>query len=154
MDLCDKGSGKQSDEKIPAGGPGLEGGDEGEEYTLAPPHAKSPDEILVSMLDPELVKRAKNPPPLQESASKGRMKLQFSLRQMLIIITFASVGLAGAKILPQGVFVFLVGCLVVVLLFALSQLDIEEPVFRWVFVGIVTVYVTAALATMTIGCVT
>ena len=154
MDLCDKGSEKQTNEKIPAGGPGLEGDDEGEEYTLAPPHAKSPDEILVSMLDPELVKRAKNPSPLQESTTKDRMKLQFSLRQMMIIITFAAMGLAGAKILPNGVFVFLVGCLVMVLLFALSQLDIEDSVSRWVFLGVVTVCVAAALATMTIGCVT
>lgn len=154
MTSFEKGSGKHRDDEARVEGLRFENDDDGEEYTLAPPHAKSPDEVLVSMLDPDLVERAKNPPPLKESRNKDRIKLQFSLRQMLAIVTFASVGLAGTQILPWGVFAFLVGVFVLVLLFALSQFDIEDPVSRWVFVGVVTVYVTAALATMTIGCVT
>ena len=97
----------------------IEADGEDEDYQLAPPEGKSSDEILVSLLDPELLERAKNPPPLAETQPRGPIKLQFTLWQLLAILTFASVGLAGARVLPSGVFSFLVGFVVIALFLCL-----------------------------------
>ena len=109
------------------------------EYDLAPPNCKSRDEMQAEFIDPDLLELATNPPEFAPVEDKPRF--QFSLWQVLLFMTFASIGLAAARWLPHHLFTFLAGLGVLWSLWFASRDTVEDPTTRAVLVGAVTVYI-------------
>ena len=115
-----------------------------EEYTIAPPAGKSREEIYVSLTKRDFSLESLSPP-----APEGQpptLRFQFTVVHLLAIMTFASVGLAGARWLPWNILTFFIFSVLLLGLFALFQSDLEDGFTRLVLLGILTIVVAAMVA--------
>jgi len=120
--------------------------DENVEYALAPTNGVSRDEMEARFVDPELLKLATSPPPIDPNDSPRRFRIQFSIRHIFWIMNFAAIGLAAARWLPSSTFTFLAGVVVLGALWHASRDNADDPVARLVLVGVVTAYVALLFA--------
>jgi hypothetical protein len=109
-----------------------------EDTPLAPTEGKSSAELLHELEDRSgevLV-----PLPAVEEPPRA----QFRLSELMILMTLAAVGLAGARALPAGMFAFVAGALAFASLWLVAQWEIRH---RWALLavwGLATVYLFAA----------
>jgi hypothetical protein len=105
---------------------------------LAPPEGKSQAELLE-----ELEGRKYE---LADEVEPAPLRPQFSLAELLVLMTIAAVGLAGARALPAAPLACLVGIMGFAAMWLIGQWQIRN---RWVHLavwGLLLIYVIAAVA--------
>lgn len=101
-----------------------------ENVALLPPLGKTPAQLGAELQRREtenieaLVARQ-----LEQERAQADARPQFSLRQLLLLMTAASIGLAGVRLLPPGLFALAAGGLALLLLWLTTQYEIKQ---RWV----------------------
>ena len=115
------------------------------DYTVAPPTGPSKDEIEGLLVDPALIEQARHGFPIEPPRSQS---FQFSMLELLTIVTFAAVGLAGARWLPSGTFAGLAGAFAVLSFVILKVVKPEDSIVRLAWLALTTMYVLAAVATL------
>ena len=120
---------------------------EEKDYALAPPTGKSREEMYASLLEPnKYLLEATDPPKPSSKESQKPFRFQFSVAHMLIIMSFAAVGLAGARWMPWRILVFVVFLVVLAGLWAAAQADLDDRFTRLILLGMITIVVAAMVA--------
>jgi hypothetical protein len=92
-----------------------------------------------------------DPPPSggePPSAASEREETQFSLTELLLVVTFGAIGLAGAQWLPPGWFAGGAGILALVTILLLTIAAPESRALRLAWWSLTALYVLAALASV------
>jgi hypothetical protein len=114
---------------------------EGEQFEVAPAEGKSLAQInLEQMPKPP---DADDAEPIDEE--KSERPLQFSLRELLVLLTFAAIGLAIVRWLPAGYFAGASGLVAFIALLVGQFWKPKSFVVRALIWAVVTVYFFAAL---------
>ena len=111
------------------------------DYHLQPVVGMSRDEMEAQFVDPDLLKLAKDSPPEAELASSPSWRIQFSLKQMVLFMSCASVGFASARWLENGLFTFIATLAVLGALGYASREGDHDPVSSVFFAGTVSGFV-------------
>ena len=114
-----------------------------ENVALLPPLGKTPAELNAELSEP-----IRPEDYLEEEAHEesDRDWVQFTLSDILVLMTAAGVALGGVRFLPGGIFALLGGVAAVLFLVIFSDGQISRPRFRNIAVGLVTFYVVAIVA--------
>jgi hypothetical protein len=113
-------------------------------YDVAPSEGKSLAQLNQQLqpFDTTVVEDEESAEPAAEPP------LRFSLRDLLVMFTFASIGLAAVRWLPPGYFAGAAGLVAFITLFILGVGQPRSQATRLVFWGVLTVYLFAAIATL------
>ena len=110
---------------------------------LAPADGKSRHELESEQLDPavlELAKAALQP--------EGGARLQFTLGQLMILMVFAGLGLAGARLLPRGTFAGIAGLLALTGLVISQLMTTRHRLFDFAWFSLIVMYLLAAMSSV------
>ena len=124
-----------------------------EDYKLAPISSRSRGEVYSSLIDPATYTVV----PEFDDEDEGRavkkpdLRIQFSLWHLFGIMTFASIGLAGARIFSPPLFAFFTGITVLVGLWYASKADEDNAAPRMILLGTLSAYVAALIAVRFVG---
>lgn len=92
--------------------------------------------------------RFRDPPDLSDPQAQlrdeQRRSRQFTLREMLLLTTFATIGIAGVRWLPEGGFAFAAGLAALAVLFVNTQNRVLQTA-TW---ALVIIYATATFVTI------
>lgn len=107
-----------------------------EDVPLAPPEGKTPAEI-----EAELGGEREFELPLDEP----RAEFRFSLAELFFLVTFASIGAAGSRVLPPAGFACLVGVLAFFWMYFAHSAQVRNRWVQMTGLALVVVYVMAAV---------
>jgi hypothetical protein len=119
--------------------------DEPNDYEVAPSEGQSLAELNQQLrpLDTVVAEEESQTP-------EAKPPLRFSLRDLLLTFTFASVGLAAVRWLPAGYFAGLAGLVAFLALVAIGFGQPKGQFTRLVLWGVLTIYLFAAIGTLVI----
>ena len=116
-----------------------------ENVLLMPPLGKTPAEIGASLTDPIKPEDLVDENSGEESDQQW---LQFTLGDILILMTAVGVALAGPQLLPSGVFALVAGAGTALFLMLVRDRQISPARFRTIVIGLLTIYLVATVATI------
>ena len=116
-----------------------------ENVSLLPPLGKTCAEVEAELTEPV---RPEDYLPLVDEQESDHNWLQFTLSDILILMTACGVALGGARLLPTGLFALLAGLITLLFLAVVRDQQISRPRFRTIVIGLMTIYLVSTAASI------